>query len=200
MSIAPTGAVKFAQLYSMQKNPSNGQPPILTLICSDDFSKTKALADIAAKYANLQGSSALDNSESYTTSLNASVTGIPIKIVTVGATYAPTATTTIKYTGVQTYSADAVDVPTVLNNLGKACKDLIKAQVASGAEVFLLQGAVKASSINVEVKKNNDPSVTASIKIGSVSPGFTLGGKSNSDVTLSGSNLFFKVTPYDVKM
>lgn len=198
-SILPIGDVKLAQLYLAHKNPANAQQPFITTICTDDFAQTKALADIAAKYSNPQGIPLQDDSAAYTTSLNASVTGIPIKIVTVGGSFEPTATTTIKYSGVQVYSVDELDAQSVLQNLGTNCKALLKKEIKVGSQVYVLAGAVKASSINIEVKKNNDPNATASIKIGSLSPGFALGGKSDSDVTLNGSNLFFKAVQPNVQ-
>lgn len=191
-SILPIGNVKLAQLYLALKNPANPQRPYITPICTDDFAETKALADIAAKYTNPQGTSLQDDLEVYTTSLNASVTGIPIKIVTLGASYEKTATTTVKYSGVQVYSVDELDAQNVLKNLGTDCKALLKKEIKTGAQVYVLAGAVKASSISIEVKKNSDPSATASVTIGNLAPGFTLGGKSDSDVTLNGSNLYFK--------
>jgi len=133
-----------------------------------------------------------DDSVVYTTSLNVSVTGIPIKIVTVGASVGPTATATIKYRGVQVFSVDELDAQNILSNLGSKCKDLLQKEIKSAAKVFVLAGAVKASSINVEVKKNNDANATAAIKIGNLSPGFALGGQSDSDVAFTGSNLYFK--------
>ena len=189
VSVFPVGDVKLAQVYVPQNNPTNAKQPYIKNICADDFQQTKALAAIATKYANPSGTAALDVSENYTTAVNASVTGIPIHIVDVGASFNPTATTTIKYSGVQIYSVDDADLKTVWQNLGDACKGYFK---TSGA--FLVGGAVKAQSLDVEVKKNNDPSATAALKVGAVSPGFTLGGQSDSDVTLSGSNLFFEVT------
>jgi hypothetical protein len=129
--------------------------------------------------------------------LNASVTGIPIKIVTIGASYEPTATTTIKYSGVQVYSVDELDAQSVLENLGTKCKTLLRKEIRAGAQVYVLAGAVKgASSISVEVKKDNDHTATASIKIGSLSPGFTVGGKSDSDVMLNGKDYTSK--PYNL--
>jgi hypothetical protein len=198
-SILPIGDLKLAQLYLAHKNPANPRQPYITAICTDDFAQTKALADIAAKYTNPQGISLQDDSSVYTTSLNASVTGIPIKIVTIGASYEPTATSTIKYSGVQVYSVDELDAQNVLKNLGTSCKALLQREIKAGAQVYVLAGAVKASSINIEVKKNNDPSATASIKVGSLTPGFTLGGKSDSDVTLTGKDLYFKAMPPDVQ-
>ena len=198
-SILPIGNVKLAQLYLANKNPANPLQPYITAICTDDFAQTKALADIAAKYSNPQGIPLQDDSAVYTTSLNANVTGIPIKIVTVGASYGPTATTTIKYSGVQVYSVDELDAQNVLKNLGTNCKALLQKEIRAGAQVYVLAGAVKASSISIEVKKNNDQSATASIKIGNLAPGFTLGGKSDSDVTLSGKDLYFKAVQPNVQ-
>jgi hypothetical protein len=198
MSILPVGDVKLAQLYLAHRNPANPTQPYITTICTDDFAQTKALADIAEKYNNTQGISLQDDSAVYTTSLNASVTGIPIKIVTIGGLVEPTATTTIKYSGVQVYSIDELDAQNVLNNLGSNCKSLLRKEINAGSQVFVLAGAVKASSISVEVKKNNEGNATASVKVGNLSPGFAVGGKSDSDVTLTGSNLYFKAVPPSV--
>jgi hypothetical protein len=191
-SILPMSDVKLTRLYLAHNNPANPGQPYIATICTDDFAQTKALVDIANKYGNVQGMSLQDGSATYTTSLNASVTGIPVKIVTIGASYEPTATTTIKYSGVQVYSVDELDSENVLKNLGSNCKAPLRQEIKAGVKLFVLAGAVKASTINVEVKKNNDPSATASIKVGTVSPGFSLGGKSDSDVILTGSNLYFK--------
>ncbi len=198
-SILPIGDVKLAQLYLAHKNPANAQQPYITTICTDDFAQTKALADIAAKYSNPEGIPLQDDSAVYTTSLNASVTGIPIKIVTIGASFEPTATTTIKYSGVQVYSVDELDAQTVLKNLGTNCKALLRKEIMAGGQVYVLAGAVRASSINIDVKKNNDQSANASLQIGCLSPGFSLGGKSDSDVTLNGSNLYFKAIQPNVQ-
>jgi len=198
-SILPIGDVKLAQLYITHDNPVNSGQPFITTICTDDFAKTKILADIADKYRNASGMSLQDDSVVYTTSLNASVTGIPIKIVTVGASVGPTATATVKYSGVQVFSVDELDAQNVLSNLGGKCKALLQKEIKSGAKVFVLAGAVKASSINVEVKKNNDANATVAIKIGSLSPGFALGGQTDSDVAFTGSNLYFKAIPPNVQ-
>ena len=154
--------------------------------------KQKLLRILPPNTQILRGPHSRTISEVYTTSLNASVTGIPIKIVTLGASYEKTATTTVKYSGVQVYSVDELDAQNVLKNLGTDCKALLKKEIKTGAQVYVLAGAVKASSISIEVKKNSDPSATASVTIGNLAPGFTLGGKSDSDVTVNGSNLYFK--------
>jgi hypothetical protein len=198
MSILPVGDVKLAQLYLAHRNPANPRQPYITTICTDDFAQTKALAEIAEKYKNIQGIGLQDDSAVYTTSLNASVTGIPIKIVTIGGSVEPTATTTIKYSGVQVYSVDELDAQTVLKSLGGNCKALLRKELNAGSQVFVLAGAVKASSISVEVKKNNEGSATANVKVGNLSPGFTVGGKSDSEVILTGSNLYFKAVPPSV--
>jgi hypothetical protein len=188
-SIFPVGDVQLAQVYVAEKNPADSNLPHIKNICPDDFSQTKALMAVAAKYQTARGTSALDDREEYTTALNASITGIPIKIVTVGANIGPTATTSVNYSGVQIYSVDDADLQTVWHGLGDDCKKLIKKY--SG---FLVAGAVKASTMNIEVKKNNDPNVTAGLKVGSISPGFAIGGQSDSDVSLSGRNMYFKVS------
>ena len=188
-SIFPVGDVKLAQAYVTQKNSANTNLPYIQNICPNDFKMTKALIDIATKYQSPQGTSTTDDTENYTTAINASITGIPVSIATVGANVGPTATTNIKYSGVQLYSVDNGDLQTVWQSLGDKCKQYLKTH--SG---FIVAGAARASSINIEVKKNDDPNVTAGLRIGPTSPGFAFGGKSDSDVTLSGSNLYFKVT------
>lgn len=188
-NIFPVGEVSLAQIYVTQKNPSNSSQPYLKLICPDDFEQTQALKDIAKRYSNAQGNAMVDYTDKYTTSLNASVTGIPIHFITIGATYEPTATTTINYSGVMQYSVKDADTQTVWQKISDNCKKLIKKY--SG---FAVTQAIKASSISVEVTKSNDPNVTAGLKVGNMSPGFNLGSKSDSDVTLSGKDLFFKIT------
>jgi hypothetical protein len=187
--IFPVGDISLAQIYVAQANPSNTSQPYLKHICPDDFEQTQVLKDIATKYSNAQGSAMADYTDKYTTSVNASVTGVPIHFITVGATYAPTATTTVNYSGVKQYVVDDTDMQTVWQKLSDNCRKLIKKY--SG---FAVAQAVKASSINVEVAKTNDPNVTAGLKIGNVSPGFEVGSNSESDVTLNGKELFFKVT------
>jgi hypothetical protein len=86
----------------------------------------------------------------------------------------------------------------VLNNLRSNCKSLLRKEINAGSQVFVLAGAVKASSISVAVKKNNEENATASVNIGNFSPGFAVGGKSDSDVTLTGSNLYFNAVPPSV--
>jgi hypothetical protein len=187
--IFPVGDVSLAQIYVTQANPSNSSQPYLKHICPDDFEQTQALKDIATKYSNAQGSALVDYTDKYTTSVKASVTGVPIHFITVGATYEPTATTIINYSGVKQYSVDDADIQTVWQKISDSCKKLIKKY--SG---FAVAQAVKASSINVEVTKSNDPNATAGLKVGNLSPGFEVGTNSDSDVTLSGKDLFFKVT------